>query len=163
MLHTLKQFILPAAYDLLPPRMDSPEASALLLAIALQESQCRYRRQMPGPARGFWQFEAAGGTKGVLTHRLTKTLAKASLGALCYSSTLDYKAVHALLEHNDVVACVFARLLIFTLPNELPAREDVEGAWSQYLAAWRPGKPHQATWPENHRRAWAAVEDDNDT
>src|SRR5678815_3532551 len=100
MLHYLKQFILPAAYDLLPPRMASPEASAFLLAIALQESRCKFRHQLGGPAHGFWQFEAAGGTKGVLTHRSTKALAKLALVAQCYSSTLEYRAVHAALEHN---------------------------------------------------------------
>ena len=54
----------------LPARMRSREAVVMLLAIGLQESLFKYRRQMAnGPARGFWQFEKMGGVAGVLQHR----------------------------------------------------------------------------------------------
>ena len=45
------------AMALLPARMDTPEADCMLLAIGLQESRFVHRRQIGGPARGFWQFE----------------------------------------------------------------------------------------------------------
>ncbi len=48
---------------------DTPEGRLMLLAIGLQESRFEHRRQLGnGPARGFWQFEAGGGVKGVMTH-----------------------------------------------------------------------------------------------
>ena len=55
----------------------SQRAARFLLAIALQESGLRYRRQVVaggaenGPASSFWQFEKGGGCKGVLAHRST--------------------------------------------------------------------------------------------
>ena len=58
---------LPAAYSLLPAEMESAEATALLLSIGLQESQFTHRRQVGGPARGFYQFELSG-VQGVLRH-----------------------------------------------------------------------------------------------
>ena len=67
----------------LPARMRSREAVVMLLAIGLQESLFRYRRQMAnGPARGFWQFEKMGGVAGVLQHRTTTALAAVSLPLL---------------------------------------------------------------------------------
>ena len=62
----------PAVYaetmQLLPAKMDSPQARAMLKAIALQESRFEHRKQIGGPARGFWQFEQGGGVRGVLNH-----------------------------------------------------------------------------------------------
>ena len=48
------------------------------------------------------------------------------------------------MQYNDVLATIAARLLVFTLPGKLPATAD-EG-WAQYVAAWRPGKPHPDRW-----------------
>src|SRR5690606_35531315 len=63
----VEQAIWPA-YALLPSRMDSDRATVMLLAIGLQESRFEHRRQIKGPARGFWQFERGGGVRGVMTH-----------------------------------------------------------------------------------------------
>ena len=52
MIDVLKNNIIPAALSLLPPKMDTPEARAMLGAIALQESALRYRQQVGGPAKG---------------------------------------------------------------------------------------------------------------
>jgi hypothetical protein len=41
------------------PFMDSPKARVLSAAIGHQESRFIHRRQINGPARGFWQFERA--------------------------------------------------------------------------------------------------------
>ena len=49
--------ILDPAAKLLPG-MDSAKARVMLLAIGLQESRFEHRRQIGGPARGFWQFES---------------------------------------------------------------------------------------------------------
>ena len=52
--------VLPAAFALLPTRMDSPEARALVTAICLQESALKHRRQIGGPARGLAPFFLEG-------------------------------------------------------------------------------------------------------
>lgn len=157
MIDHLTHFILPAAYELLPPGMASTEASALLLAIALQESALEHRRQVKGPARGFWQFEVIG-VAGVLEHRLTRTPAQDALEALVYRPVERAPiVVQRALEHNDVLAAVVARLNLWPLRAQLPARADVDGGWTQYLKAWRPGKPRPATWATNYERAWSAM------
>lgn len=160
--HALR-FSLPAAYALLPVEMGSSEASALLLAIGLQESRFLARRQVQqGPARGFWQFER-GGIAGVLRHPLTADHAKAALRALRYgdvaaaNATRKIIACHTIVEHSDTLACVFARLLLWTLPAALPGRQEPQRAWQQYLDAWRPGKPHAATWEAFYAEAWDRV------
>lgn len=157
MLDFLLRFTLPAAYDLLPVPMYSVSADASLIAIALQESNCSKRRQDgTGPARSFWQFEN-GGIKGVLTHRATAGHARAALVALCYSPTLTAADIRAIVEHNDVLACAFARLLLWTLPQPLALRTQPDHGWAQYIAAWRPGAPRPLDWPGNFNRAWSAV------
>lgn len=153
----LLRFILPAAYDVLPVQMYSLPSDAMLLATALQESGCASRKQTPiGPARSFWQFEN-GGINGVLTHRSTAATARTVLAALCYSPTLRAGEIRLILEHNDVLACAFARMLLWTLPTPLAPREAPELAWTQYVDAWRPGAPRPKDWPGNFTRAWAAV------
>ncbi|HJP61259.1 MAG TPA: hypothetical protein VJ865_14725 [Gemmatimonadaceae bacterium] len=160
----LFQYVLPAAYDVLPPEMQSDEASAMLMAIALQESECSHRRQQPhGPARGFWQFEAHGGVVGVLRHPITGPLARRALVALCYSTSLTARDIHALIEHNDTVAAVWARLLLWTVRGALPGPENPNEGWRQYLSGWRPGRPRPATWNGNFTRAWALIDTGEDT
>lgn len=159
MITYLHRYAIPAAYDVLPVPMQSPAATAMLLAIALQESKAIHRRQVKGPARGFWQFEADGGVEGVLKHPATQRNARASLVALCYSKSMTVTDIHAALEHNDALAAVWARLLLWTEPAPLPPRElGMTEAWRQYLNTWRPGTPHPETWAENYDRAWAMVE-----
>lgn len=152
----LLDHVFPAAFAFLPASMDTPAARALLLAIALQESHCTHRRQVRGPARGFWQFEKGGGVKGVLKHPATSALAHATMTGLQYPDT-SVETAYAAIEHNDVLACVFARLLLATVPEPLPTRLEPEAAWQQYLAAWRPGKPHRHTWDACYEEAWSLV------
>ena len=148
--------VVPAALALLPPSMDSQKARALLLAIALQESKFEDRVQIGGgPARGFWQFEKGGGVTGVLTHRSTADHMRRVCTTLRYQPSVA--GCYAAIRDNDVLACCFARLLLWTLPNALPARDDAAGGWHQYLVSWRPGKPHPETWDANYTRAWALV------
>ncbi len=160
MISVVHRFIVPAAYAVLPERMQSLQATAMLLAIGLQESEFEARRQHAGgPARGFWQFEKNGGMKGVATHDDTRDLLTDAIDRLRYPRGLSLTAQHAMLEHNDVFACVCARLLLWTLPRILPQADQPSQGWHQYLDAWRPGKPHPDTWERNYGRAWTMVAD----
>lgn len=153
MLELTARYTVPAALSLLPPQMDTPGARALLLAIGLQESRFAHRRQVGGPARGFWQFEL-GGVREVLQHPASGGHIRRAAQALGYPGKTDHE-FQELLEHNDVLACVFARLLLYTLPGTMPAPTDSpEVGWQQYLSAWRPGKPHRATWNDLYTHAW---------
>lgn len=154
--------VFPMAAALLPRAMDLPEAWAMLVAIGRQESGFVYRRQVAsrrpngervyGPARGFWQFEM-GGVEGVLEHKATRNYAGAILEMMGYST--DPRDVHLALEHNDVLAVVFARLNLWWSPRALPGAGDAEGGWHLYESVWRPGKPHRATWDGHFAAAWA--------
>ena len=150
-----KQAIVPA-YLLLPLSMAGGEATQMLLAIGLQESRFLHRRQIGGPARGFWQFEKGGGVIGVLTHPASKQHAR----NVCtrYDIGWDSGEVYRELVDNDVLAAAFARLLLYTDPAPLPALGDVEGAWLYYLRNWRPGKPHRWSWDGLYRQALAFVD-----
>ena len=158
----LAQWVIPAAYSLLPRAMASPRATALLVAIALQESGLRARRQYgSGPARGLLQFERGtpatrGGVTGVLLHDRVGPIARAVCRALIVDP--EPAAVYVAIEHQDVLAAAFGRLLLWTLPDALPGPPDVSDAWGQYLRAWRPGKPHVGTWAGHYATAWAEVE-----
>lgn len=141
-----------AALALLPPKMDSAEARVLLLAIALQESGFKSRRQYGnGPARGYWQFEAAGGVIGVLAHHATASRARIVCGLRDVKPVVQ--DVHAALEFDDVLAAAFARLLLWTDRQPLPTIGDERAAWEYYLRTWRPGKPHVERWADNYARA----------
>jgi len=150
----------------LPARMDSRAARVLMYAIGRQESRFTARDQLerggrdilPGPAMGVWQFERGGGVRGVLTHVLTRDLARQA----CAHFGVDTapRAAWLALETNDELAAIFARLLLYPdparLPLPLPAYE--QDAWSYYVRNWRPGKPHRDTWGRFWREACAAYE-----
>ena len=146
------QLVVLPGLALLPKKMTSPEAIAALLAIGLQESRFTHRRQIGGPARGFYQFERGGGVSGVLRHSSTREIVCNVLDLLQYDHNIatSYTAI----EHNDALATVFARLLLWTLPGKLPRENDADEAWKQYLEAWRPGKPHRDTGDDFYRQAW---------
>ncbi len=151
------QYVIPAALALLPPGMDTPEARAMLLAIGLQESGFRARVQLPqGPAHGFWQFERMTGVLGVLTGTATAAHLRPALKMLQYDEPTAAEC-YAAIAHSDVLACVFARLLLWSLPAGLPAVNQPQLGWTQYLAAWRPGKPRPETWLANFEEAWKQV------
>src|SRR5690554_397984 len=150
------------ALELLPAQMTSPEAVVMLLAIGLQESRFQHRRQLvgspprpTGPATGFWQFERGGGVTGVLSHRASQDHAH----ALCRSRDVSAAPaeVWAALQHDDVLATGFARLLLWTDPHRLPALGDAQAAWDLYIRTWRPGKPHRHTWNALYAQALREV------
>ncbi len=144
---------LPAALSLLPPAMDTRAARIMLLSIGLQESKFQHRMQLAGPARGFWQFEKGGGVAGVFAHPATAGLAETVCAALNYPATAV--VVYQALADNDVLACAFARLLLWTLPE--PMAVTAEDGWRQYLAAWRPGTPRPETWAAYYESAAVAA------
>ena len=141
---------------LLPLAMDDEKAIVELLTIGQQESRFEYRRQMGnGPARGLWQFERGGGVKGVMNHHTTTGHAH----RLCAERGVpwDAAAIWAKLETDDLLACGFARLLLYTDPKPLPQVWDVDGGWAYYERNWRPGKPHAEKWAANHAAARRAL------
>lgn len=152
----LAQVIRPAL-RLLPAEMSSPQAEVMLLAIALQESRLKHRRQIRGPARGLWQFEL-NGVRGVMTHPSTR--ARARLVCASRDVAFDASEIYARLEHDDVLAAAFARLLLWTDSAPLPKLGDTEAAWQLYAAprrTWSPGKPHRHTWDKLYHDAHRAV------
>jgi hypothetical protein len=151
----LRYFINPGL-SLLPATMDNFDARVLLVAIGLQESRFEHRFQIQGPARGFWQFEEYGGVRGVLNHPDVSDIVRHVCRRLKVepSTTKCYEAI----AYNDTLACVFARLLLWTVPRPLPRKGQVREAWKYYLDGWRPGKPHPETWEELHGQAIKIVE-----
>jgi len=142
------------ALSLLPPVMNSRAARAMLFAIALQESGLEHRKQRPkGPGRSYFQFEA--GIRGVLTHHASSVYAHGVCISLDVAPTYD--GVHEAIGFNDPLACAFARLLLWTLPQSLPTITQADAGWLQYLSAWNPGEPRPSTWPENFTTAWSVV------
>lgn len=141
------------AMALLPARMDSARARVQLLAIALQESELVYRRQMNnGPAKSFWQGEEGGGmVHGVRVHAASKELAAKLYAARNVAP--NNRAIWNAIEHDDVLAAGLARLLLWTDPRPLPALGDAQAAWECYAWNWRPGQPHPEKWPANYAQA----------
>lgn len=132
-------------------------AAGILMAIAFQESKLTERRQRGGgPAHGFWQFERDGGVWAVLNHPSTAPVALQVCGELGVQPGRD--EVHRAIEHNDQLACAFARLLLRSDPHALPV--DRGNAWALYLRTWRPGKPRQDAWPVAWTRATVALQAD---
>jgi len=155
MLQQIRASAIAPALKLLPAKMSGRRAEQMLLSIGLQESRLTQRRQIGGPARGLWQFEKGGGVRGVLEHPATQTLARSVCQARGVPAT--DAAVYAALEHDDVLAAAFARLLLWTDPAPLPAVGEVQQAWALYLRTWRPGKPHRQTWDALYAQAMEEV------
>lgn len=152
----IHRYTIPAAYALLPGAMASREATAMLLAIGLQESRFEHRRQMGnGPARGFWQFERMGGVNEILTTASTKPIIEPIVRLFLFQPTPT--ACHEAIQTHDVLATCFARLLLWVDPRPMPSPIEHEKGWSIYLRNWRPGKPHSSTWKSNFEQAWSVV------
>lgn len=161
---------------LLPAKMTSPQAELMLLAIGLQESQLKYRRQLVGsppkpvgPARSFWQAEQGGGmVTGLLRYHDAKL--RDVVHGLCAVRGVAPAArdVWDAIEHDDVLAAGLARLLLYTDPARLPGLGDEEGAWQLYLRTWRPGAHSRGDaaakaslrqkWAKNYGKALEAVQ-----
>jgi len=143
------------ALAMLPAKMDTRAARVQLIAIGAQESKdWEHRRQMGnGPARGFWQFEKNGGVKGVMEHPLKTVRDLARQVCAARNCPWRRETIWSNLEHDDVLACAFARLNLYGDPYALPAIGDCDEAWDLYLRVWRPGEPHPEDWPERYALA----------
>lgn len=143
---------------LIAEQFDTPAAHQMLAAIAFQESDFIHRRQIKGPAKGFWQFELAG-ILGVRNHDSTYAWAN----YMCDIFRIENKAysMHQALEYNDQFAATMARLLLWTDPRPLPTTQQ-EG-WEYYLRNWRPGKPRPEKWPESWQKAIELLNPNNKT
>jgi hypothetical protein len=134
----------------------SDDARRMMVAIALQESgqglNARYQNSpstSPGPARGWWQFEQGGGVAGVLQHNASSLMAYEACKRL--TVVPQAAAVWRAIEGHDMLATVFARLLLWTDPRALPTEQGA--GWDYYVRNWRPGKPHPEMWPGNWKTA----------
>ena len=155
---------------LLPAKMTSPQAELMLLAIGLQESELKYRRQHGnGPARSLWQAERGGGMVAGLLGFHNQDVQDLARGLCAVRGVLAQpRAVWEAIEHDDVLAAGLARLLLFTDPARLPGLGDEEGAWQLYLRTWRPGAHSRGDaaakaslrqkWAKNYGKALEAVQ-----
>lgn len=128
--------------ELLGDKYCTPKAEQLMAAIAFQESNFKFRKQQPGPARGLWQFERNGGVAGVMKHPSTAVMAARVCAKLNIQPTKQ--AVYEALATNDILAAAFARLLLWTDPKPIPTT--IDASWDYYINNWRPGKPHRHRW-----------------
>lgn len=142
-------------FSLLPPALISTPAKAMLIAIGLQESRFISRMQIGGPARSYFQFESGGGVKGVLSHQYTKPIIEAILQRLDIPD--DRVEIFEAMAWNDSLATVFARLLLWTVPEDLPGEGEHDESWRQYVTTWRPGKPRRDSWNVFYDQAWSTV------
>lgn len=145
--------ILPGAVAMKAAGLDVPQglsvrntitAMDFLLAVAIQESGLAHRRQVGGPARGWWQFEGVNGGAGEVLSmpeglHLCQFLRVKPLPA----------AVMVALEFCDLLSYGFARLLLWSDPHPVPSLYQPDEAWQCYLRTWRPGKPSRERWEES--------------
>ncbi len=144
-----------ALTEQLPVRFNTQAARLMMLAIQKQEDPEERRYQLvkrtdgtlpqnvvgpksaKGPARSLWQFEAGGGVNGVLTRKATSE----HIRIICahYNVPATAKACWEAIEHNDVLAACFARLLLWSDPLPLPKVNEPEKAFDLYIRTWRPG------------------------
>ena len=132
-----------------------PSAQVLVMTIAGQESRWKDRRQIGGPARGFWQFEGGpySGTADVFLQTPRQ------LGTVCAMCEVPYdqETVFEALAWNDTLACAMARLLLWSDPAPLPSVGDKEGAWDYYIRRWKPGAPHRSSWDGLYDQSLSAI------
>ena len=117
----------------------SDDAIHLVLATGIVESRYEYIRQMgDGPARSFWQVEAATAVDNLahyLKHRkkLMGKCAEASLVDLKHWQNLDEKLWEEILEKNIAAGIVHCRLKYWRVPKKMP--NSIEGQaeyWKKY-------------------------------
>lgn len=155
LLSVFNNTVLTAALAMMPPNFDTPQARVMLLSIGLQESELCFHIQCNGPAHGLWQFERSG-----VIAALSTPTAHAIMPDICAKLGVPFDAtsIYQALPHNDVLAAIVARLLLWADRDTLPALGDSSGAYSYYLANWRPGKPRPHDWPINYAKALSTIQ-----
>ncbi len=128
-------------------------ARVLVMTVAGQESTWKNRRQIGGPARGFWQFEKGGGVAGLFQ------ATPQQLRKVCDALDIPFNQtdVFEAMAWNDLLAGSMARLLLFSDPAALPAVGDKDGGLQFYLRNWRPGVPHPEFWPGLYNQSLTAM------
>jgi len=149
--------VISTALDILGPNFNHPKAMTMLLAIGFQESAFLHTHQIGGPAHGWWQFESGGGVLGVMTHHQTQRRAR-DIIVNRYGLPFERAEIFAQIEQDQILAAIFARLLLWTDPAPIPT-EQAE-AWNVYDRTWRPGKPHPERWPASWAFAMNKIEDE---
>lgn len=127
------------------------EREALLVAIAMQESKLRYRRQVPrGPAQSWWQIEPPTAVDCLRRCPPVRELwRELGLGLWLGDGPKDQGRIEGLAE-SELGACAVAAGILRLHPGALPWIDEPEKAWRYYLAAWRPGKPRIEGWAAAH-------------
>ena len=133
-------------------------ARAMLYAAGLQESNLSARFQATpassalrkGAGRGLWQMRIDDVSR-LLTTNSTKERSEAISNK--YVGSVHPHAVWATLEYNDVLAAIFARLMLWPDPAALPAPAAVNerAALDYYIRCWRPNSPREKDWTVNWR------------
>ena len=160
------KLLLPSCLALFPARFDSLPARAMMLAVALQESDFIHRQQLvgafrnwwesiTGPATSFWQFELIG-VRGVMEHHTTGPMLRSVCEMLGYP--FDAKVLHKAMTYDMLLGVIMARLALYRHPQPLPGRDDPQAGWKQYIDIWRPGKPHPDKWAACFAEAWRVVD-----
>ena len=117
----------------------SDDAVKLVLATGIVESRYEYIRQMgDGPARSFWQVEAATAVDNLmhyLKHRpkLMQECAKASYVDLKHWQDFDENKWEEILEKNIAAGIIHCRLKYWRVPKKMPS--SIEGQadyWKKY-------------------------------
>ena len=135
-------------------------ARAMLYAAGLQESNLSARFQaMPaesvvhkGAGRGLWQMRPDDVSR-VLTDNSTRERSETSANK--YVGSVNPHAVWETLEYDDVLAAIFARLMLWPDPAALPAPTvaNEQAAWDYYVRCWRHSPPREQSWAANWRAA----------
>lgn len=135
----------------------SDHVRRLLIATALQESNLEHRyqgspRQDPGPARGWFQFEASCVGR-LLRHAASKNLVL----AICETCHVvpEQDAIWRALEGHDTLAVAMARFLYWTDARPLPTTQ--ADGYNYYDMNWRPGVRRPLDWPPHWLAATKAV------
>ena len=129
----------------------SKDAINLLVATGIVESRYEYLRQMgDGPARSFWQVEAATAVDNLahyLKHRpeLMKKCAEASMVDIKHWQNFDEKIWEKILEKNIAAGIVHARLKYWRVPKRMPnTHEGQADYWKKYYnTEGRKGDPEE--------------------
>ena len=117
----------------------SKDAVNLIIATGIVESRYEYIRQMgDGPARSFWQVEAATAVDNLahyLKHRpdLMKKCAEASMVDIKHWQNFDEKLWEKILEKNIAAGIVHARLKYWRVPKRMPSSHEGQADyWKKY-------------------------------
>jgi len=117
----------------------SDDAVRLVIATGIVESRYEYLRQMgDGPARSFWQVEAATAVDNLahyLKHRpkLMKKCAEASFVDLKHWQNFDERVWEEILEKNIAAGIIHCRLKYWRVPKRMPSTsEGMAIYWKRY-------------------------------